>query len=299
MASEVPTRGFVEPLIPVRPPRVSLRASSINDPTAASDQRWVEGFSFTPNGCADGGVVSAQCPTDPEQTKGAEDLPAIVTFVPYAVYASARCSTMGGPASMDYLQARAAMILDAVTDKQMEAEFWSGTLAQAQGLPNNYLTNSASMENLTPSTDVIGGAYALAALQMYLADCNDGGQGMIHATRATVTMWFEQQAGLRREGVLILDAYDNLIVPGVGYPGTGPDGDPEDDTDTAWAYATSLVGVKIGAVDPITTSVSQAVDRSLNDVTFRAEKPVAAFWDGCCHAGVRVNVCAPVCVATA
>lgn len=296
MAREITTRGFVDPLVPIRPPRLSLRRSSTNDPNAATDQRWVEGFAFTPNGCADGGIVSAQCPPEPE-TKIEEDLPAIVTYIPFAVYASARCSTMGGPVSMDYLMARAAQVLDAVTDKQLESEFWTGAYAQANNLPNDYLANSATMENLTPNADIIGGAYALAALQMYLADCHDGGQGMIHATRATITMWFAQNAGLYRAGDLILDAFDNIIVPGVGYDGSGPTG-PEPDADTAWAYATSLVEVKIGAVDPIPASVAQAVNRSTNDATFRAEKPVAAFWDGCCHAGVRVNVCAPVCVAT-
>ena len=296
MATEVPTRGFVEPLVQPEPPRISLRRSAVNDPRAAVDERWVEGFSFTPSGCATGGVTGAQCPPDQPQTKDEEDLPPVVTYVPFAVYVSARCSTMGGRPTLDALMVRAAIVLDAVTDKQLEAEFWTGAFAQANSLPNNYLTNVSSLENLTPASALIGGAYALAALQEYLADCNDGSRGMIHATRATVTMWFEQQAGLRREGNLILDAYDNLIVPGVGYPGTGPGDVAEADSDTSWAYATSMVEVKIGSVLPLPGTVAQAVNRSTNDVVFRAEKPVAAFWDGCCHAGVRVNVCAPVCV---
>lgn len=295
-ASEVPTRGFIEPLVQPEAPRISLRRSAVNDPNAATDQRWVEGFSFLPAGCGTGQIVSAQCPDSPE-TKRADDLPGIITYVPFGIVASARCSTMGGPLSMDYLQARAAQVLDSVTDFQMEGEFWTGTYAQANGLPNDYLANASTLTDLSSGSTVFPGRTALGALQDYLAGCSGGGRGMIHATRSTVTMWFgEANNGLRREGNLILDGYDNLIVAGVGYDGSSPDGDIDATGETAWAYATSMVEVKIGAVDPITTSVAQAINRATNDATFRAEKPVAAFWDGCCHAGILVGVCETACV---
>jgi hypothetical protein len=294
----MPIRGYVTPLVAATPPRISLVSSAILDPRAASDERWVAGFSYLPNGCNDGELLGAQCAVD--ISKDLEDPPAIVEYVPHAVIASARCSTLGlSGEDPEVYGARALTILEAVTPKQLEAELWRGDRAQADSLPNNYLANAASLENLSPGgSDVSPGAYALAALQEYLADCHDGGRGMIHAPRSVVTIW--QVLGVvRREpgSNVLLDLYDNIVVPGVGYDGSDPDGNVDASGETAWAYATSMVEVKLGRAEllPGVGQIAAAIDRSTNDAEWRAERPVAATWDGCCHAGIRVGVCATCC----
>jgi hypothetical protein len=294
--TSVLTRGIHTPLAPVRPPSHSLRNSAIPDPNAGTDQTWVEGFSFTPRGCGTGEVI-AVCPPSPH-TKAIDPFPETVTVIPWGVHASISCSTLGG---LDLIEARAAENLDSVLDYNLEREFWRGDLAQANSYPTNFLANSASLEDLSPGgSDASPGAYALAALQEYLAGCHGGGQGMIHAPRTVVTMWFSQTPGLEKVGNLIMDPYGNLIVAGVGYDGSDPDGELDDTGETAWAYATSLVEVKIGALLPLGRDDNMsAVNRSTNLATFRAERPVAAFWDGCCHAGIRVGVCATCCTPEA
>lgn len=291
-------RGYVLPLVQATPPRISLLSSALV--AVPGDERWVEGFSYLPNGCNEGGLVGAQCGGD---DKPLEDPPAIVEYVPHAVIASARCSTLGlSGEDPNVYGSRALTILEAVTPKQIERELWTGARAQADSLPNNYLTNAGSLEDLSPgASDVSPGAYALAALQSYLADCGEGGRGMIHAPRSVVTVWENLYVIHREPGSnVILDGYDNVIVPGVGYDGSDPDGNLDSTGETAWAYATSMVEVRLGRAEllPGVDYIAAAIDRGTNDAEWRAERPVAATWDGCCHAGIRVGICATCCTPT-
>jgi len=221
--------------------------------------------------------------------------------IPYIIETMDTCSAFGWE-ERDF-KGRALRWLDNATPQAIESEFWNGTLAQAKGYPNNFLTNSTSAAggtdpnfyNATPGGNQSGTVgtptttvRALQILQDYIANAGFGGQGMIHVQPQTAP----NLLGARRVGKLLLDVFDNIIVPGSGYNGTGPIGYTTSGGDV-WIYATDLVMVRSqdeGTVFPDT--FSEAMDRGQagepNTITFRAERFAVAYWDSFIHAGVCI-----------
>jgi len=59
--------------------------------------------------------------------------------------------------------------------------------------------------------------------------------------------------------------------------------------------------VRLGEVVPIpgVDAIAEALNRGNNMLEWQANRFVGATWDGCCHAGARVNVCDTCCDADA
>lgn len=271
---------------PAAPARVGLIVSANRPPTG--DALWENGLRFVAEAYRgddldEGGAWWEVCDledgTDPPDKGEGPGVPDPVSYLPWQVIESDPCLSRGHDDS------RALRRLAANRPWKVEREFWSGVVAQAGGLPNDYLTNPATTDDLGSA----GVVFALAALQRYLDD-QIPGRGMIHATKTVVTAW--TSAGLtRREGALILDLYDNVIVPGAGYDGTGPEGSPASSASAEWAYATGMVQF----LDRPPTTV-RSDDRSIasrNRDVWIAEQFVAAFHDGQAHGGVLVDLSDP------
>ncbi len=208
----------------------------------------------------------------------------IVTAIPYAIRVQDSCSSFGF-SERDF-KGRALRLLENATPQAIERELWTGALAQAAGYPNNYLTGPATID-VTPGS-VPSVARGLQILQDSLQQCGFGGQGMIHVQAQTAP----NLLSVRRVGNLLLDLFDNIVVPGVGYPGTGPGG-VAPDPGFAWMYATDLVMVRAedeGRVFP--DSFAEALDRGQggqpNRITFEAQKFGVAYFDGACQFGCKV-----------
>ncbi len=212
----------------------------------------------------------------------------IVTCIPWLMLAEDSCSTWGFE-ERDF-KGRALRLLENATPQAIEREFWTGALAQAQGWPNNYLTNSASYTDLTPGGTPPSPARGQQILQDYLASTGFGGQGMIHCQPQTAP----NLLNARRVGPLLLDVFDNVIVAGTGYSGVASGvGTPA--AGTAAMFATDLVMTRVeaeGTVIPDT--FAEALDRGQagqpNRVTFRAQKFGCAYFDAAVHAAVRVTL---------
>lgn len=214
----------------------------------------------------------------------------IVNYIPFVVEAMDRCSSWGW-SERDF-KGRALRWLDNTTPASIEKEFWTGTIAQAKSYPNNYLTNygDPNWVDVTPGS-VPSIARGMQILQDALQTCGFGGQGMIHCQAQTAP----NLLGARRVGKLLLDVFDNLVVPGVGYPGTAPGNVTANTATQAYMFATDLVMVRSedeGQVFPDT--FGEALDRGQsgfpNTITFRAQRFAAAYWDGACHFGCRVTL---------
>ena len=301
------------PAAPAAPPRLGLLAvigGEGNEPTLPSS--WVNGVAFDPENCLPPADPTwGECPegegVDPRVdpgTKVSGDHGDTVQYRPWYAWVGDKCSTLGSR-SRD-VEAQVRRLYRASESRIMEAELESGTEAQLRGYPNNYLRNSASPSfvNITPGVGASSPLlYALSALQEAIA-AGQTGRGMIHATWPTVNLWFAGSA-LRREGTLILDAFDNIVIPGTGYTGASPDGSagpPVDPTgETSWAYATGIVTTKRDTAGPqggiVVTpdELAEAVQRDVNDLEYRAERLVGAWWDACVHAAVNVNLCSTCC----
>lgn len=210
-----------------------------------------------------------------------------VEYVPFLVLAFDRCSSFGFE-EHDY-KGRALRLLDNSTPEAVEREYWTGALAEAKGYPNNSLMNSAKVSDLTPTT-VPSVERGLAILQDALANCGFGGQGMIHVQPQTTSSLLK----VRRVGPQLYDIFDNIVVPGVGYPGTGPGG-KEPKPGNAYIGASDLVMTRIeekGTIFPST--FAEALDWGQggepNTIQFAAQRYAAAYFDGACQFACEVKL---------
>ena len=261
-----------------------------------SDERWTGGFAYWPENHSAATIDWALSTTTDSPSSPANLSP--VYYQPFRISTKLTASTFGFDV-VDYA-GRASRQLDNAVYAAIENEFWTGTIAQAQGFPNPYLANittyGAASGNITPGATTKSNGTAvsvtkgLALLQDALAGNGFGGQGMIHCIPGVTP----NLLNTRRQGKLLLDQFDNFIVPGVGYPGTGPGG-ATPSAGTSWMYATSLVMTRIQKKAQIfPDTMAEAVDHTqtatVNSATFRAEKLAAAYWDSDFSACVLVNL---------
>lgn len=109
---------------------------------------------------------------------------------------------------------------------------------------------------------------------------------MIHAPRSIVTLWKNLNL-VERQGNLILTINDTIVVPGAGYDGSGPDGQPAA-ANSMWVYGTGLVDVRLGTIEVVGGPNAQGLDRTNNDIIIRASRMAAATFDPCVHLAVEI-----------
>ena len=280
---------------PAQAPRMGLvtAAQGANSLIAQSESIWMNGIAYESEAC-----VTPSAPLDiciPGNFATAQE-PATSEWTPYVVYADWTCSTFSVGSELEEAYAKARRRLMATWQWQMEYELWTGTLAQAQSYPNRWLADAANVADLSGAAGATP-LDALACLTQYLADNAGGQQGMIHATPAVVTHWVQLGMVEKQGPVLTTKARGDVVVPGNGYPGTTPDGDAPVDGNV-WAYATDIVEVREGEMDPggiggTAGKPIQWVDPTNNLIVVRAQKRALASFEGCRHAGVRIDI--PVC----
>lgn len=276
------------------PPRVSLLASAQE---ISDSSRWQAGLAFEPIGCGNQGGFNLLCPTSETSsqfsTKSVELAEGIDVqeYEPYVLWFSDSCSSATFM-SRDFV-GRALARYQVSESAYMASEFWSGQVAQAAGSPNFYLqngdANDAGLGVAWPAAKALGRLqYAVGMVQGFY------GRYMIHAPRDIASFWLELGL-IRREGVLLLDAFDNIVVADGGYSGNGPNGEQRSAT-SGWVYATDPVQVRRdGQVrllpDRDEVMGGAALDRSNNFIEWRVERLVAAYPAGCLHASIEVDLC--------
>ena len=287
-------------LVAAPPTRVQTHTLHGAAARPAQGERWTSGIVWDSPLCGTtGGVLLPGCdPYEITEGEGEEATTSPVkvptvdftggVYDPIVVWAAGRCSTFGDRARVAE-SVRAALLID--RHRQLEHEFWTGTLAQEDGNDNPYLAKEGTVDELHDG-DPTPLAYALADLQQAIADCAPGGRGMIHATVRTVALW--QLLGMVRvDGTSLVDVFGNLIVPGVGYDGSAPGGVVDTTGRTAWAYATGIVVAAFGSDLEL-----DAVDRDVNSTEVVIEEIAGAWFDECCLTGVNVDLCNTECSGT-
>lgn len=281
----------------VVPPRTGLLASA----QEAFDGRWQAGVTFEPVGC--GQVRGAHMACAPEELpsslseKSMEDGTAVVEYEPYTLWAGDLCSLATfrsrdfvGRATARYLSAESAL---------MAREFWTGDITTLAGTDNFYLENGDAVDLGFASIE-----QALPWLQQNVGngwDVSPGiaqnyfGRYMVHAPKNVVSLWLAN-GDVRREGSLILDHYDNIVVADAGYPAVfdAPPGNGEAGTLAAMIYVTDPVVVRRDSslrVLPDPNDYAAAMNRDENLVEWRVERMVAAYTANCLHASLLVGLC--------
>ena len=250
-----------------------VRSSRI--PPDDTDGRWVDGFSYLPEGV---GVLTLYDYCSAQHADIVTTAPFVSDWQPYVLSAQFTCSTFGFQEA-DYW-GRAQRLLDAATPKLLEREFWAGTLSNAASLNNTWLEKSGV--SATAVTDILVG---LAVLKQGLGDCAYGGRGTIHMPAGALAYAMGYGNGyIRREGNLLLTGKDTIVVPGSGYPMTG--------NKTFDMFATGLTDVRLSDVwtVPDEGNMGQAIDKSANTMVIKAERYGIVSWDELCRIKVTVTL---------
>lgn len=268
--------------LPASPPLISLLTSAEVLPEQST--RWEGGIAYE----------SEICGTDRTGVFPGCDVEAIVVdpgadtieIEPMVAWAADSCS----PAAARDWEARARRKLASCESSLIESELWRGTVSRAQSFTNKYLASNDAIEVAAAPVDP---APALACLEQALSSCNCGVQGMIHATPQVITYWISANL-VYRDGSKLYTHLGTVVIPGSGYDGSGPaltpNGAPVAATDgSIWAYATSMVHLRLGPVATIPGSMGGAMDRTTNTVTFWAQRVYVAGWD-CCHFAAPIDL---------
>jgi hypothetical protein len=256
---------------PVRRKHTLLEVPGVLDQT----ERWLNGVNLlgypeaTPETwglCSEG--------TFREKAEG-EDRPQ-ASFDPFVLYLPVTCSSLG----WQDLAEMAVVTLDVTTSHGVEQVL-------AQGFDNAPLTNNPFFgdANLT----ILGGATESPAVALaYLEDAiaGTGRGGVIHAAPGTLAA-LNPALTYSDEGQLYTTGSGTPVVSGSGYIDTDPDGGSTPAADQDWMFATGPVRVYLGEIT--VPPIAEALDRSDNTVTFRAERPVLALWDTALQVGVLVD----------
>jgi hypothetical protein len=313
-----------QPILPPDPvtPRVSLLSSAAPMQTVGDsawqanvDARWPLGVAFLPHtsfqaetvDICDGSTANAQYPGGlsdlfPEQVE--------TDYVPFQIEHGENVSTFGYEA-FPYVQ-RAYAGLEAKTASAAEYEFWTGTLSQAKGYPNHYLAMNRTTDtptagpviDLTPSGGAVNPRRALGMLEQALSNAGTaapsgaqavvnvstgqamgaGRYGMIHCLPEMLANWYG--GILHTDGRHLTTDFGTLIVPGSGYPGTGPGGITPA-AGQSWLFATSLVYFRVGDPYLADPNFMDHIRRSDNTVLVKAQREVLLYWDHAAHFAIR------------
>lgn len=252
--------------LPVAPPQSLLNTPGVVVNPDDFTERVFAGVNawMYPTGCAE---LWEPCLDGTFRVKSDESSMLTQRFDSFVVYKPVTCSTFGfGGDTIDEFAERASRTLDATLSAGVER-----ALAEGVDSSSNPFFGDANVNILNSGTAVTARVGVSFLEQAIGYTCR---QGMIHMTPAAVAAL---PAPLR-EGDSLATANGTLIASGMGYQGvdTAALGTPGATQD--WAFATGGVKVYLGPARMSTPK--ESIDRSINEVTFRAEMYVLAVWDG-------------------
>lgn len=261
------------------PPRYGLIAAA---PTIDDGGFWQAGITFSPENCAPGAVGGVDCVSSlPDMSTDDNPNPANVINGGFVVWAADQCSTMA--ATQRDFEGRARRALAKSESYWVARELWHGD----SGTPGRRFTDS--------SADLVTAAAvtpleALGRLEWMLGRCNMGGRGMIHVTPQVLDHLVSAQV-LTNAGGIWSTPMGNIVVADAGYTGEAANGG--DPTTSQWAFATSMIYLRMGQVEALGTTLTDRVDWRINTERFVVWRPVVIEWDECCLLAAQVNVAVP------
>lgn len=258
-----------------------------------NEDRWIRGFSQEWNTS----IYSAKLWDDTDSTSDtvtSDSTPLYYTDIkPFFIEVEETLSTFGF-LGLDRIE-RIKKQLEGVTQKAIEKELWDGEIRTGESHDN--LALSSSTATVLSSGTALSAKRALALLEHQIGQVSPAGeQGVIHMTRDVAAILSSNSQMLfhdkEREHLQTLGG--TPVVVGNGYSGAGPTGatgaTPSDTN--KWIYGTGTVRVYLGAIDVVNDNLSQAYDVSgnQNDMTLKAIRPAAVYFDSTIHLAVRIDL---------
>lgn len=261
------------------PPRYGLIASA---PTIDDNARWPGGVVFKPESCAPGAVGGVTCLANlPDMSTGGTTSPALVHDDVFIVWAAEQCSALAST-TLDW-EGRARRALDASESYHVAHELATGALGITG---RRFQDGSAHLVTAAAGST----AAVIGMLEQALAVCGRGRRGMLHVTPQVLTQMHSDFL-LEQAGGMWLTPMGNIVVPDAGYTGASPAGVAP--TTSQWAYATSMVYLRLGAVASLTDVTYQQVDLSVNTRRYVVWRPVLIEWDECCLFAGQISLAVP------
>jgi hypothetical protein len=259
--------------LPVAPPASLLNVPGVlQDP---GDVRWTNGgaiFGY-PEGLP---IAWDPCSTGTFAVKSEESSFSTPDFASFVVYTPLACSAISLAHDPEGFGQRAEIVLDATASFAFER-------ALAQGVPmstNPFLGDA----NVTFPGGV--GAFSAEVGVAFLEEAigGTGRKGMIHMTPAVASIVFDNTGD--DPGPL----FTNLGTPvaaGGGYVGATPVGQADASSGQSWIYATGPVQAWLA--EEVSLNIEDVLDRSNNDVVFRAERYALVEWDTALQAAILID----------
>lgn len=268
-----------------QPPQFTLvGAAQVVD---EANERWINGVAFRAYPCGPALAYSV-CGGSAGISKTGGDGPGLIGgdagVQPVVIYLPVQCQVRYGDVFGD-LRDMATVAFGVYELAAFEREFWSGEIE-----PGNPRLAS------TDAVPLNGGAAtmpsnALSLLEQAIADSHAA--GMIHCTPRVATRW-AHAGGLSVKGGKLVTPLGTTVVPGYGYPGTGPDGS-NPGSGKSWAYATGPVQLLRSKVTVLPDVAAEATVRPTNTMLLTVERAYLATRDQCLHAAVQVDPCMTTC----
>ena len=198
-------------------------------------------------------------------------------FEAFEAYVGFQCSAMGMGNWQDF-QARVNRVMEAADAYAAERQLAFGDPRDDQP----YLIDT----NLDQIATGVSPQAGLSYLEQAIGET--GRAGVIHADPATASSW-TVYGGLTPVGDQLRTWLGTPVVVGTGYIGADPAGGSTLGAGESWAFATGPLVYGRSETIELAPTAAETVDRSNNDVIYRAERDILVAWDTALQAGVQID----------
>lgn len=239
------------------------------------DGHWLSGATIYPYP-VDEPSTWEPCSVGTFRTKAEGGGVPLPSFSPFVAYLAITCSSMGIGDPVEF-RGRAEIALNAVESYAIEQSLSQGV----EESPNPFFLDGN--EDLPAGTTAVKPLVGLSYLEDAIGA--SGRQGLIHATPGVASSWGisvrdTPEPGLRTK-------IGTQVAVGGGYQGAHRISHTAPPAGQAWAFATGPVRVRMADAELL--DISEVLDRTNNDVTFRAERYVLAVWDTAIQTAVLID----------
>lgn len=262
------------------PPRYSLLQAVPIVPDA--DLHYLAGAEVWPWVDARSGGVHNPCATGTNREKnGQQDLPSpLPEFASFTVYVTIECTARSVSEDYDIWAGRAVAALRAVESSLVEEEISRGVRVPLNphfALDSNILNGGAAL----------GVVDALALLEQ--ESFVTGAAHLVHIDPATSVEASAQNLLDHEGGQCYLVGTGSQVVVGAGYIEANPDGEALATDTLSWAWSTGPIEIRRDEIVVNPPTVREAMERTTNFITIRAERDYLVTWDTVLQDAVLVN----------
>lgn len=244
-------------------------------------ERWGNGVTVFPYPPDVPGSYNSCAPASEQPAKGEGSTIATPDFDAITIWLAESC-TAAHVWDQEMFKARATAALAATASYALEYEFLTG---EAFPLNPHLSDGEGTFPNGSAPTNVVNG---LALLEAAIAA--SGRMGVIHCS---------PQFALAASARLAIDDSRKLlrtingtpVIPGAGYVESATPTGKADPTGPGqeWIYATGPIDIRQSEVFTLPDTVGEAMDRSSNKITYRAEQHFVVDWDDVVHTAVLAD----------